>query len=80
MRVGERQACVSGVGISQVGRRLGRSGLSLTVDACLEAMTSAGLTVADIDGVSTYPGRRSSNDPPGSSPVGVGDVKEALGL
>jgi acetyl-CoA acetyltransferase len=74
----ERSACISGAGTSAIGRRLGRTGLDLTVEACLAAITAAGLTPGDIDGVSTYPGRRS--DPPGSSPVGVGEIKEALRL
>ena len=49
-------AVVSGVGVSQIGRRLGRSGLALTVEACLRAIDDAGLTPDDIDGVASYPG------------------------
>jgi 3-oxoacyl-[acyl-carrier-protein] synthase III len=30
--------------------------LSLAVDASLEAIADAGLTIEDIDGLSTYPG------------------------
>src|SRR5690606_37885723 len=44
------------VGISQVGRRLGRQPLTLTVEACRAAIADAGLRPEDIDGLSTYPG------------------------
>jgi acetyl-CoA acetyltransferase len=74
----ERRAVISGIGLSAVGRRLGRLGIDLTADACLEAIADAGLERRDVDGISTYPGLRS--DPPGTSPVGVSDVKETLGL
>ena len=52
----ERRAIISGIGQSAVGRRLGRSGIDLTVEASLAAIADAGLTPADIDGISTYPG------------------------
>lgn len=52
----ERRAVISGIGQSDVGRRLGRSALSLTVGACLSAIDDAGLTRADIDGLATFPG------------------------
>ena len=52
----ERQAIISGAAQSDIGRRLHRTGLDLTVEAALRAIDDAGLTVADIDGISTYPG------------------------
>lgn len=52
----EDSAVISGVGASEIGRRLGRDPLSLTVDACQEAVADAGLTMDDIDGLATYPG------------------------
>jgi len=52
----ERRAVISGIGQSAVGRRLGRSELDLTMDACLEAVADAGLTRDDIDGLATFPG------------------------
>ena len=52
----ERRAIISGIGQSDVGRRLGRSDLDLTVEAALAAIADAGLTRDDIDGLSTYPG------------------------
>jgi acetyl-CoA acetyltransferase len=76
--VGERRAVISGAGQSDVGRRLYRDPLELTLDACIEAITDAGLTTADIDGVSTYPGPMEV--PPGFSGAGVVDVHDALRL
>jgi acetyl-CoA acetyltransferase len=52
----ERRAVISGIGQSAVGRRLGRTELDLTLDACLEAVEDAGLTRDDIDGLATFPG------------------------
>ena len=52
----ERRAIISGTAQSDIGRRLYRSGIDLTVEASLRAIEDAGLTTADIDGVSTYPG------------------------
>ena len=51
--VGERRAVISGVGQSDIGRRLYRDPLELTVDACLAAIADAGLTTADVDGIAT---------------------------
>ena len=52
----ERWAVISGAAQSDIGRRLYRTGIDLTVEAALRAVADAGLTAADIDGVSTYPG------------------------
>ena len=52
----ERRAVISGAAQSDIGRRLYRTGIDLTVEAALRAIADAGLTAADIDGVSTYPG------------------------
>jgi acetyl-CoA acetyltransferase len=70
-------ATVTGVGQSQVGRRLGRSGLSLTAEACLRAIADAGLTPDDIDGIATYPGARGDT---GFSGAGANELHDALGL
>ena len=51
----EHRSVLSGVGRSAIGRRLMVDPLSLTVDACLAAVADAGLTLDDIDGLSTYP-------------------------
>jgi acetyl-CoA acetyltransferase len=50
--------------------------LSLAVDACLAAVADAGLTLDDIDGLSTYPGLASM----GMSEGGTTAVEEALRL
>ncbi len=73
----ERNACVTGVGQSDIGRRLGRDPFELTLDACLAAIEDAGLTVADIDGLSTYPG---NFGPLGFSGAGAYQVIDALRL
>jgi len=52
----ETTTVVTGLGQSDVGRRLGIDPLALTLDACYEAIQDAGLTPEQIDGVSTYPG------------------------
>jgi acetyl-CoA acetyltransferase len=75
---GEHRAVISGVGQSQIGRRIYRDPLDLTIEASLRAIEDAGLTRADIDGVSTYPGAMSV--PPGFSGVGVTEIQDALRL
>ena len=52
----EHRCIISGIGQSEVGRRMTRGVLALTLDACLEAIGDAGLTPADIDGVISWPG------------------------
>jgi acetyl-CoA acetyltransferase len=76
--LGERRAVVSGVGQSDIGRRLFRDPLELTVDACLVAIADAGLTTDDIDGISTYPGGMTG--PAGFTGAGVTDIHDALRL
>lgn len=71
-------AVLSGVGQSDVGRRLGRAPLDLTVDACLAALDDAGLDRRDVDGLATYPGNM--DVPAGFSGVGVPEVQDALRL
>ena len=56
MEILERRAALTGIGQSEVGRRLGRDPLELTLDACLAAIEDAGLRREDIDGLATYPG------------------------
>ena len=72
----EHRAVLTGIGRSAIGRRLMVDPLSLTVDACLAAVEDAGLTLDDIDGLSTYPGAA----PMGMSEGGVAAVEEALRL
>ena len=74
----ERQAVISGIGQSAVGRRLGRTGLDLTLDACLAAVADAGLTRDDIDGLATYPGMGVGT--PGFAGPTTPEVQDALRL
>jgi acetyl-CoA acetyltransferase len=76
--IGEHAAVISGAGQSQVGRRIYRDPLDLTVEAALAAIADAGLDRSDIDGVSTYPGAMAV--PPGFSGVGVTEIQDALRL
>jgi len=72
----EHRAVLSGVGRSRIGRRLLVDPLSLAVDACTAAVADAGLTLEDIDGLSTYPGAGGM----GMSEGGPNAVEEALRL
>ena len=59
------KVAIVGVGHSIVGRRLERPIGALAVDASLQAIEDAGLTVKDIDGLATFP----SGPGPGVGPV-----------
>jgi acetyl-CoA acetyltransferase len=73
----ERRAALTGIGQSDVGRRLNRDPLALTADACLAAIEDAGLTRQDIDGLATYPG---NFGPSGFSGAGITEVQDMLRL
>ena len=73
----EDRVAVTGLGQSAVGRRLGRDGLDLTVDAALAALADAGLSVADIDGVATFPGE---SPDPGFAGASAWELHDALGI
>lgn len=75
----EKQCVISGVGQSEIGRRLPRNGLQLTVDAVKQALDDAGLSRSDIDGVSSWPGQM-QHAAPGFSPVSITDLREAMDL
>ena len=74
----ERRAVISGIGQSEVGRRLGRSDIDLTVEAAERAMADAGLSRDDIDGLATYPGMGTGT--PGFAGPTTPDLQDALGL
>lgn len=64
---------ISGVGISEIGRRTGISALDLTLAACRQAISDAGIVAADIGGVVTL------GDTPAdaaSAALGIGDTVE----
>ena len=71
-------AYITGIGQSEVGVRLTRSPMLLTVDAVKEALQDAGLTLEQIDGVSTYPGRMPLFL--GFSPIGADELIDAMGI
>jgi acetyl-CoA acetyltransferase len=79
MEILERRAAITGIGQSDVGRRLNRDPLELTLDACLAAIEDAGLTREDIDGLATYPGGLGAGAP-GFTGAGLADVHDALRL
>ena len=74
----ERRSVISGVGQSDIGRRLFRDPLDLTLDACMAAIEDAGLTTDQIDGIATYPGPMDT--PSGFSGAGLVEVQDALRL
>src|SRR5690606_38958704 len=69
---------ITGVGSSRIGRRLMVDPLALAVDACTAAVADAGLTMDDIDGLSTYPGAGGMDG--GHSEGGTYALEEALRL
>jgi acetyl-CoA acetyltransferase/uncharacterized OB-fold protein len=74
----EDRVAITGVGMSEIGRRLMRPSLTLTVDACLGAIADAGLTVSDIDGLTMWPG--AARGATGISEGGIAPVANALGI
>ncbi len=73
-----REAYITGVGQSEVGVRLPRHPLLLTVDAVNQALDDAGLTLDQIDGVFSFPGKAQGYL--AFSPVGTDDLIEVLGI
>ncbi|MEY9836552.1 OB-fold domain-containing protein [Streptacidiphilus sp. EB103A] len=73
----EDKVAISGIGSSEIGRRLMVPPLSLTVTACERAIADAGLTIDDIDGLATYPGAGAFG---GFAEGGVTALESALGI
>ncbi|MBW8482686.1 thiolase C-terminal domain-containing protein [Actinomadura parmotrematis] len=73
----EDRVALTGAGASEIGRRLMRPPLALTVEACAAAVADAGLTMDDIDGLATYPGAGPFG---GFGEGGVTALEAALGL
>lgn len=71
----EDRVAITGAGASPIGRDLGRSQLSLAVEACRAAIADAGLRREDIDGLCAYPG---SSGMPGVSSGGVRALEQAM--
>jgi len=64
----EKDAIISGIGISRIGRRTGIPGLELTMESVRAAIEDAGLGPSDIDGIATL----------GDTPAA--EVNAALGI
>ena len=73
----EDSVVLTGIGMSEIGRRLMKPPLALTVDACEQAVADAGLTLDDIDGLSSYPGGGNLG---GFGEGGVTALESALGI
>lgn len=72
------RAAITGSGMSDIGRNTHRPAILHLAEAFDRALARAGLTRDDIDGICTYPGKHEQS--PGMSPLGTGDVRNALGL
>src|ERR1700686_1241616 len=75
----EQRTIISGIGRSQIGRKLGRGELALTIEAALAAIADAGLEIGDIDGLAAYPGGV-MGDSGGFAGPGTPTVQDALRL
>lgn len=73
----EDQVALTGIGMSEIGRRQMVPPLALTVQACERAIADAGLSFSDIDGLSTWPGGGNMG---GMSEGGVTALESALGI
>ena len=65
-------ACITGIGLSNVGRSLFRTPLDLAIEATTRALDSAGLTRDDIDGLVAFV--------PDEGSVGTVPLQDALGI
>ena len=74
----EKQVRITGIGQSRVGRPSDRSAMRLTLDACLQAIADAGLSVDQIDGLVNHFGKVAGGG--GISPVGTVETMLALGI
>ena len=77
MKVLERDACITGQGMSAIGRKVNKPAIELALDAIMGAIDHAGLSVDQIDGLCTNP---AVSETPGMTPVPLRDIKNGLGL
>jgi len=73
----EDKVAITGIGMSEIGRRLMVSPLTLTVQAAERAIADAGLSISDIDGLATWPGGGQWG---GMGEGGVSALESALGV
>jgi acetyl-CoA acetyltransferase len=73
----ERDAAITGVGMSAIGRNVNQPAIELALDSITAAVKHAGLEMDDIDGLCTNPG---VSETPGMAPVPLRDIKNGLGL
>ena len=73
----EDRVALTGIGMSRIGRKLMVPPLSLTVEAIRRAVADAGLTMDDIDGLSTYPATPAEG---GYAEGGTTAVESVLGI
>lgn len=74
----DNRAVITGIGQSQIGRRIGRTGIDLALEATARAVEHAGLSFDDIDGVASYPGPVAAEN--GFVGATTHDVRDAFGL
>jgi len=74
----EKDAILSGIGISRIGRRSGIPGLDLTMEAVRAAIADAGLVAADIDGIATL-GDTPAEQVNAALQIGAGDCGSGFG-
>lgn len=79
MATSNRRAVITGLGQSEIGRRLPKSAYQLTLDAVLGAIADAGLAPHEIDGLATYPGNAVPLNPGFNGPD-LYEVQDGLGL
>jgi acetyl-CoA acetyltransferase len=65
----EKDAIISGIGISRIGRRTGIPALELTLESCREAVEDAGLKLDQIDGLASL-----GDTPPAEAGAALGIV------
>src|ERR1700741_2813451 len=74
----EKDAILSGIGISRIGRRTGIPGFELTMEAVRAAIDDAGLGAGDIDGIAT-PGDTPAEEVSAARKIEVADCGAGFG-
>lgn len=69
-----RKAAIVGIGATDFSKDSGRSELRLAAEAVLDALDDAGLSPADVDGLTTFT-MDTNNETAVARAVGIGDLK-----